>query len=246
MFDSGRSDPLGPDPLTIDTDSSGAADFEEAPWELEIAALLASLPLVEPPAGFLEKAIDRRPLFALRGTVLLVCSVAVGVLGVMQFGVLERDQVVPSVGDLVQRHALASAAVHADAGVQLDDMDNSPLSLPSHLHPEGQLTDQQPYQAVYADEDHTVSVFSQPGRVDWDRLPEEGMKELGGVSAWVDPDQDLVLVESADAAVTIVGLSPNELVGPLQTLSHRSRGVYARVRDTAATLSAELGFADLG
>ena len=125
------------------------------------------------------------------------------------------------------------------------DDDHPPLSLPGSLEQQGRIEGAEPDQTLYADDDEAVSVFSQPGRVDWEELPRDGMETLGGVPAWVDPEQELVLVESADAAVTIVGLSPAELVGPLQTLPRRSRGAAAWLRETASAISAQLGFADL-
>lgn len=42
----------------------------EEPWERDVAAALGRLPAVEPPTGFLERAVDHRPLHA--GRVLAV------------------------------------------------------------------------------------------------------------------------------------------------------------------------------
>ena len=36
----------------------------EEPWETHVASALAGLPLVEPPDGFLARAVDHRPLHA--------------------------------------------------------------------------------------------------------------------------------------------------------------------------------------
>ncbi|MDA3038038.1 MAG: hypothetical protein O3C27_00680 [Actinomycetota bacterium] len=207
--------------------------------------------MVEPPPGFLEKAVDRRPLFALRGTVALLCGATLALFGVTQIGGLDRHEVLPPVDDLIERHATAEVAMHdgtleADETlVRGDDEDSPPLSLPGSLQQQGRIEGSDPDQMLYADDDDAVSVFSQPGRVDWEELPRDGMETLGGVPAWVDSEQELVLVESADAAVTIVGLSPAELVGPLQTLPRRSRGAAAWLRETASAISAQLGFADL-
>ncbi|MEL7158282.1 MAG: hypothetical protein AAFN30_17020 [Actinomycetota bacterium] len=52
---------------------SGEPGAEEA-WESEVAAALGGLPPVEPPAGFLDRALNHRPLHAgrvLAGLVLL-------------------------------------------------------------------------------------------------------------------------------------------------------------------------------
>ena len=225
--------------------------FEEDGWESEISALLASLPMVEPPPGFLERAVDHRPMFALRGTVALLSGATLALFGVTQVGGLDRHEVVPPVDDLLERHATAEVAMHdgtLESGqglVRGDDGDGPPLSLPGSLEHQGQIEGGDPDQVLYADDDDAVSVFLQPGRVDWDELPRDGMDTLGGVPAWVDPEKELVLVESSDAAVTIVGLSPAELIGPLQTLPRRSRGAAAWLRETASAISAQLGFADL-
>ncbi len=57
-----------------------AAGSDE-PWEQEVAGLLGRLPPVEPPAGFLARAVDHRPLHAGRTVVLLAALAAAG-LGV--------------------------------------------------------------------------------------------------------------------------------------------------------------------
>jgi hypothetical protein len=217
----------------------------DEPWETEIATLLASLPLIDPPAGFLAKAVDHRPRYALRGTVLLVCGASLAVMGLVRLGTLDRTAVVPAVGELIERHTTTEAALEHGAELPLDEVEATPLSLPGSFEEQGHLEGEEPYQAVYLHADKAVSVFSQPGRVDWEGLPSEGMEDLGGVPAWVDPEDELVLVESADSAVTIVGISPSELIIPLQALPQRSRGAVARLREAAAAISAQLGFADL-
>ena len=36
----------------------------DEPWEDEVAAALRGLPTIEPPAGFIDRAVDHRPLHA--------------------------------------------------------------------------------------------------------------------------------------------------------------------------------------
>lgn len=48
------------------------------PWEHEVAAALRGLPTVEPPAGFIDRAVDHRPLHAGRRTAALAAVALFG------------------------------------------------------------------------------------------------------------------------------------------------------------------------
>lgn len=66
--------------------------FEQAeePWEAHIASLLADLAPVEPPDGFLARAVDHRPRFAGRTVLGLGLGSVVLVASIMAAGGLNR------------------------------------------------------------------------------------------------------------------------------------------------------------
>ncbi|MEZ5225574.1 MAG: hypothetical protein R2710_02580 [Acidimicrobiales bacterium] len=66
-------------------------------------------------------------------------------------------------------------------------------------------------QAVYSHGSDAVSVFEQPGRADFDALGVEGIRDFDGVDAWVDERRELMIVETTDAVVAVVGLQPDEM-----------------------------------
>lgn len=75
----------------MNTNGVGGADdmnddgmFPDEPWEAEIASLLGGLAMVDPPPGFIDQAIDHRPLFA--GRTLAGLAVAAMIVLGMSFG----------------------------------------------------------------------------------------------------------------------------------------------------------------
>lgn len=54
--------------------------FEEEPWEQEVSRLLSLMPEIEPPPGFIDALIDRRPRYGGRGALLAIgLTSAIGV-----------------------------------------------------------------------------------------------------------------------------------------------------------------------
>ena len=56
----------------------------------------------------------------------------------------------------------------------------------------------------------SASVFRQPGSIELDELPGGSRIDLAGHEAWVDPDNDVVVVATDAAVVTRVGVGPEE------------------------------------
>ncbi len=66
---------------------------------------------------------------------------------------------------------------------------------------------------------------------------------IDGVLAWVDPHEKVVVLETAESAVTIMGLTPDEVAQAVQDIPRRSS--TASVTDVLNGITRELGFPDL-
>ncbi|MEL6985679.1 MAG: hypothetical protein AAFO29_24830 [Actinomycetota bacterium] len=217
--------------------------LDEEPWEAEVGALLQQLPSVDPPVGFIDAAIDHRPLHAGRILTAMV-AVTLAVVGlVAATGVIERAGVVPPIDDLVVRHDLA-----ARAGFSADDeaATDSPVSLPEGFQSEGSVAVEDLRQALYARGDESVSVFVQEGRVNWSGLPDGGLTELDDLPAWVDRGRRIAVIETAGSTVTVVGLDPEELTLAVQGLPRSSDGLQGRLSDLADAVVETFGYAPVG
>lgn len=110
---------MSSDPLPDDV-------FPDEPWEAEIADLLGGLGSVEPPPGFIEQAIDHRPLFAGRSLVGLLAAAAVVFGATFALGAFGQPRLVPDVSTLTAGAAIQSgspASVFRQPGVvELDEL----------------------------------------------------------------------------------------------------------------------------
>ncbi len=221
--------------------------FTEEPWEADLGAMLAGLPPVEPPAGFIDGAIDHRPLGAGRilGGLLAATIALVGLVAAT--GVIERSAVVPPIDDLVARHDLAArAGLPADEGAASSAEVHSPFALPDGFRREGTLAAEDLRQAVYARGDESVSVFVQDGPVAWSALPDGGRAELGGLPAWVDGDRGIAIIETGGSTVTVVGMDREELDRVLEGVPRSSSGLGTRFGELAEALAETFGYAPAG
>lgn len=103
------------------------APFPDEPWEVQISELLGRLSMVEPPSGFIEQAIDHRPLFAGRSLVGLTVAAAVLFAGSFALGAFGQPRLVPELNQLTSGSALveagSSASVFRQPGrVELDQL----------------------------------------------------------------------------------------------------------------------------
>ncbi len=101
---------------------------------------------------------------------------------------------------------------------------------------------------VYSDGLHEVSVFHEPGVVDWDALPDDGLMTVeGATKTWTGTRDDTVVAvaERGDLMVVIVAdaaMGPDEamekatdamaMVPPVQV----ERGLWQRVADAPSNL----------
>ncbi len=234
--------------------------FEEEEWEAGIAGLLGALPMVDPPPGVVERAIDHRPLHAGRTSLLLGLS-AVAALGVwIGSDVLRSGNVVPPVSDLVAHHestadsdsffGSASAGLTIGSGddaVTVQMVESDPglsVALPDGYERTGTFAASEFEQQLFASGASAVSVFSQPGEVVFDELPAGGRTTIDGVPAWIDAGNDTVVIQAADSAVTIVGLDEDEIAEVIRSIPV-TNSFLGDVAERLNSLTTQLGFSDL-
>lgn len=227
----------------------------EAEWEATISRLLSQLPAVDPPIGFIARAIDRRPLYATRTTAALALLAGSALAVAVGFGGLRNSQVVPRVDAMAEQHSLASASIFGSIRNPLlpptETEDPTEIraqlpqvELPSGLEPRASFKGGDLRQAVFAGAGtETVSVFFQPGLVDFEALPAEGYVKIADVPAWIDAEREITIIQAKDEAVTIVGLSVDEMADVVGTVP--TPGVNDKITEAMNTITAHLGFPDL-
>ena len=165
---------------------------------------------------------------AVAAAVVVVAALAVGLVGDD-----DGEPMVPAVAQLVARHdavAMAGGPAPVDDGFEpmsadeLDAMEGpmaAPPSLPGSFarvagyHDEGGTM-----HLVYDADGMVVSVYAQPGRVDFGALPGEGERmDLDGDEAWMDPDVpvdgrgvEVLVLQRGDTAYTFVADAPHDQV----------------------------------
>jgi len=172
--------------------------FPDEPWEAEITSLLSGLSSVEPPPGFIDQAIDHRPLFAGRALVGLLAAAAVIFGATFALGAFGQPRLVPDLSTLT-----AGAAVQSGS---------------------------------------SASIFRQPGVVELDQLPGGERIDLEGRSAWVDAENEVVVVATEESVVTMVGVTPDEAAELLDEIDSGPEGFTGVLN----RLTAGVGFPDLG
>ncbi len=223
-----------------------ASDFlPEEDWESDISALLGGLPNVAPPDGFITEALDHRPLHAgrlvagLGAAVFVAFGVAIGLGG---FG---QSSVVPELSALNAQHAAASAGGLGTASYDSDDESaDDAVEVAPNLDLQARIVREEDLrQAVYDVGGDQVSIFSQPGVVDFDELPSGTIITIEGVTAWEAADDNVVVLQTADYAVTIIGLEPAEVERAIADIP--GQGTAAAVGRLVNEFTSQLGFPDL-
>lgn len=239
-----------------------SAPGPEEGWEAEVSALLAGLPTVEPPDGFIATALDHPPLHAGRTLVTLAGLALAAVAAVVALGIGSTGGV-PSLDDLAARPMAARATiVLADDGGDDDEVDDGggadgraepaapqgmdpAAHLPAGFEPAASMPVDGVGQYVFHRGDEVVSVFVQRGPVDWSALPDGGQRRhLGDDEAWVDTGRGVAIVQDGDATVTIVGLPAGELTTRPQGEGDDERAepaVAARLEQVVTALARQLG-----
>lgn len=181
---------------------AAADDAEAARSWLRAAPTVDASPVV-------ESVIARRR--RLVGTGLAFVGVAAVALAALALtSAVIHPTVVPDVDDLVATHE--SSAHERMEGVQSVEEAGGPYATPPGM--EGTRVSlsrlavfdgRDLTTVVYADRESEVSVFQQPGHVDWDGLPPGRADRIGGRTVWVRPGSPVVVVtEVGDLVVTVV------------------------------------------
>lgn len=177
-------------------------------------ALLRGLPQVEPRQPLERVATVPSPGRHPRRLGMMVAGVAAVWLVILTIGVsIGSLPIVPEVDQLTVQHASASESDMPMPFVPMDANDmmaDDPAIMPDIGHGMGleavyQLDDL--VQSRYSDGVHRVSVFHEPGDVDWDDLPSGGTMEMmpsGQVWRTQMGDFDVLVTERGDLVVTIV------------------------------------------
>ena len=187
--------------------------------------------LVGPPAAPGRRRRRSRVLAGVAGLAVAAALVVVVALAGSGGG---DDPMVPPVAEFAARHeAVAMAeggAAAADDGFEpmsADELDamEGPMAAPAELPGEaarlaGYHDDAGTMHVVYGAGDGTVSVYAQPGRVDFAALPDGGERmEMDGDDAWLAPDVavdgrsvEVLVLQRGDTAYTFVADAPHAVV----------------------------------
>ncbi len=233
----------------------------EEEWEAGIAGLLGGMATIDPPEGFIGNALDHRPLYAGRSALMASLVSVVAAVVIFGSGVLGDDVVVPDLEALVDRHSFTEASLF-ETVIPLGSTDedryvfeliedgpvaaDTPLLLPSGFELEASFKGRNLDQAVFTSGGDAVSVFQERGRVDFERLVQQGLTKIDGVNAWSDPSRDLVIFQAAESTVTIIGLQPGMMGEVAATLDPESDlSTWSKVGQRINRMTRELGFADV-
>jgi hypothetical protein len=212
-------------------------DQRDEPWESEIADLLGGLPVLDPPEGFVDRALRHRPLHAGRSLLgLAVASLAaLGLLAFSDGG--ERNWEVPPLDELVARHLLTieTPDVPATAEAERYSGDTDEAAERS-----GQVLAE--IRDLLVAEPAAVSVFVQPGQVRWDDMPIDGRRMLEGSEVWVDLERQVAVFDWDDTTVTLVGMPAERLPALLAQRPAPSQPWRQRVTEVVEDLVVPLGF----
>ncbi|MEO1063815.1 MAG: hypothetical protein AAFZ07_20545 [Actinomycetota bacterium] len=188
-----------------------AADSELADELASVAAVRAALrglPEVEPPPGALEEVVaavraaehlERRGRRARR-------LVGAGAMASIVAFVVAMVAVEPAVADATP-DLEAALDIHA-AIEQTGAVDDSAGAGLSSVHLVGR--DELVHRSARPEGGTLVSMFSQPGEVDWSRMPGGERVSVAGQQAWtsVEGDDHLLVIERDGVVVTLVSGAP--------------------------------------
>lgn len=215
---------------------------EEEPWETDIGAMLGGLPMVDPPAGFIDSALDHRPKYAGRSVVGLCAVSVLAVFAAVLTGAAGRTTVAPQIEELAQRHTTVQAGILGPTTGEVDYRIDTPVEMPDGFERTRNLAAEDIRQALYASGETSVSVFVQDGQVRWDALPEDGLTEVDGLQAWVDDSRKIVVVEASNSTVTIVGLPADGVGQVLSTVPRNEQSWFDETQELVESVVGQLGF----
>jgi anti-sigma factor RsiW len=254
------------------------ATCEECSTELESVrfgrAMVRRLPAIDPPRWFLDDIIpiigsDRRDRTGLRYVVPQVVIAIAIVAAVVAGYEVRSDGTAPEVSAAVARHAATAEAMAAGTGQSFDDLVvgtvtastapprstagmSKPYTAPSRMagyRLAGGFETEGGVQLLYERGDHRLSMFEEPGKVDWAALPSPGHRfTIDGHQAWRwdrDGAGDRVIVVQSDGLiVTLVGDVGEDVLEAARALpSEPGPGVVDRVEQATTDALSQLGAA---
>jgi len=178
-----------------------------------VRSLLRSLPVIEPPFGFLERleldarrqeraglvpvpyavGVERRRA---RGSVVASAAATVGLMALAIGFAPAAEATVPPVQSYMERHMAMTVGgvTAADAAMPMASMTMADadahgggvaMTNLAGMDRKNVFAADDAMQVVYTDGDHMMSVYAQPGTVAWNALPPGGtMRTVGEEPAW--------------------------------------------------------------
>ena len=224
---------------------TASPDRPEESWEADVAAALSGLPPVDPPTGFIEAALDHRPLHSGRALAILgALAVAVLTIGFATDG---AGSVSVPVEELAEQHTAASLAM-GEGGGSTPDVDRSTTTAPDRLatamadagYREVRVLEAgSGQQRIYRAGDRSVSLFIDRGAVAWSELSAGASTTVAGHRAWIDEERDVVVVQIGGDVVAFVGLTVGDVDAIVAGVA--SDGSMARARSFIDRLAVQLG-----
>jgi hypothetical protein len=231
----------------------------EAQRELDAIArvrdAVRGLPPVEPPIvltprrGHTRRRVKRQR--ARRSAVMAAVAVAAAVVILAATFTPVAETLAPPLDRFIERHEAMASEPAGDGFVPmpLDEMES--MARPAGFEPMALYAAPDAHQLVLSDGEAMVSVFEQPGRVDWASLPEGGeMMMMGDDQAWhrTGDDGEVVVVERNDHVLTVVSGEPADAVMTVadeMPVSQR-RSFADRVADAMRELARAFGYPGSG
>lgn len=178
------------------------------------------------------------------GNGLVFVGLALSVLGLLAItSSVTHPRVVPDVDEFVAAHERSS---HDESGEMraVDDVPSiyaTPIVLgatPTPLERRAVYDGADLTVAVYEDDADRVTVYQQPGRLDWDALPPGERTEVAGRPAWYRPGRPTVVVaEVGDLTVTLVADHLEQVERAVSELGAPTRtSTFDRVHDSCQRL----------
>ena len=224
-----------------------SAGPDEEQWEVEIGKLLGALPPVDPPPGFIDAALDHRPLYAGRVLTGLLALSLIAMTAVIATDAAGRGRITPQIDELARQHeVVVRAGLLGSLTGEVDYAVETPVDMPAGFQRTHNLEAEDVRQAVYARGDEAVSVFVQDGLVSWDSLPAGNRIEIEGFAAWHDETRQTTLVQTSSETVLIIGMSNADVAEVLATIPRRAPTVLERLHRTINSITGQLGYPDVG
>ncbi len=219
----------------------------EEQWELEVGRLLGALPPVDPPPGFIDAALDHRPLHAGRVMAGLLALSLLAMTAAIATDAVGRSRITPQIDELARQHdVVVRGGLLGSLTGEVDHVVDTPVEMPDGFQRTHNLEAEEVRQAVFARGDEAVSVFVQDGLVRWESLPAGSRIEIDGLIAWHDESMQTTLVQTSNETVLIVGMSSADAADVLATIPRREPTMLDRVHHTISSITGQLGYPDVG